>query len=102
MSAIPPRIAHALATAEGRLLVFPLSELPELAKGKGNKLVTLKGEDRILASCVLPAGSPLTLVWGKRTLTLKPSDLENYVGACEAAGGHLPRGFQRVDSMQAG
>ncbi|AXQ29080.1 DNA topoisomerase IV subunit A [Solimonas sp. K1W22B-7] len=98
----PAKDRYALATAEGRLLVFPLSELPELAKGKGNKLVTLKGEDRILASCVLPAGSPLTLVCGKRTLTLKPSDLENYVGARASRGGHLPRGFQRVDSMQAG
>ena len=103
----PSRVAdvaqarYALATAEGRLLVFPLSELPELAKGKGNKLVTLKGEDRILASAVLPAGASLTLVCGKRRLTLKPSDLENYAGARASRGGHLPRGFQRVDSMEA-
>src|SRR3546814_13142504 len=57
----PARVADtstdrlALVTAEGRLLVFPLAELPELAKGKGHKLVALKGEDRILAPCVLPA-----------------------------------------------
>src|SRR3546814_9927763 len=74
----PARVADtstdrlALVTAEGRLLVFPLAELPELAKGKGNKLVALKGEDRILASCVLPADASLTLVCGKRTLSLKP------------------------------
>jgi len=97
----PAKDRYALATAEGRLLVFPLAELPELAKGKGNKLVTLKGEDRILASCVVPAGASLTLVCGKRTLTLKPSDLEHYIGARASRGGHLPRGFQRVDSMQA-
>ncbi len=101
-TADPAKDRFALATAEGRLLVFPLSELPELAKGKGNKLVALKGEDRILASCVLPAGSPLTLICGKRTLTLKPSDLENYAGARASRGGHLPRGFQRVDAMQPG
>jgi topoisomerase-4 subunit A len=92
---------YALATAEGRLLVFPLAELPELAKGKGNKLVALKGEDRILASCVLPADASLTLICGKRTLTLKPSDLAHYSGARASRGSHLPRGFQRVDSMQA-
>jgi len=97
----PATDQFALATAEGRLLVFPLSELPELAKGKGNKLVTLKGEDRILASTVLPAGASLTLVCGKRTLTLKPADLQHYSGARASRGGHLPRGFQRVDSMQA-
>jgi topoisomerase IV subunit A len=91
----------ALATAEGRLLIFPLTELPEMAKGKGNKLVTLKGEDRILAATVLPPQSSLTLVCGKRTLTLKPADLAGYQGARASRGSHLPRGFQRVDQMQA-
>ncbi|MGQ0696634.1 MAG: DNA topoisomerase IV subunit A [Panacagrimonas sp.] len=89
----------ALATAEGRLLVFPIAELPELAKGKGNKLVTLKGEDRIVASTVVPAASAVTLLCGKRTLTLKPSDLDSYLGARASRGGHLPRGFQTVEKM---
>lgn len=97
----PVKDRYALATAEGRLLVFPLSELPEMAKGKGNKLVTLKGEDRILAACVVPAGASLTLVCGKRSLTLKPGDLDGYAGARASRGGHLPRGCQRVDAMQA-
>ncbi|MFT4045226.1 MAG: DNA topoisomerase IV subunit A [Solimonas sp.] len=92
---------YALATAEGRLLVFPLAELPELAKGKGNKLVALKGEDRILAACVLPPDASLTLVCGKRTLTLKPSELAHYSGSRASRGSHLPRGFQRVDRMNA-
>src|SRR3546814_17123764 len=88
-----------MVTAEGRLLVFPLAEWPELAKGKGNKLVALKGEDRILASCVLPADASLTLVCGKRTLSLKPADLVHYSGSRASRGGHLPRGFQRVASI---
>ncbi|MEC9363435.1 MAG: DNA topoisomerase IV subunit A [Pseudomonadota bacterium] len=91
----------AMATAEGRLLVFPLSELPELAKGKGNKLIALKGEDRILAATVVPPAASLELVCGKRTLTLKASDLEHYTGSRASRGSHLPRGFQRVDSMNA-
>jgi len=89
----------AVATAEGRLLVFPAAELPELAKGKGNKLVTLKGEDRILAAAVLPAGRPLELICGKRSLTLKAADLAAFVGSRASRGVPLPRGFQRVDSM---
>jgi topoisomerase-4 subunit A len=95
------RDRFALVTAEGRLLVFPLAELPELAKGKGNKLVALKGEDRIVASCVLPADASLTLICGRRTLNLKPADLANYSGARASRGSHLPRGFQRVDSLMA-
>src|SRR3546814_13864311 len=83
----PARVADtstdrlALVTAEGRLLVFPLAELPELAKGKGNKLVALTGEDRILASCVLPADASLTLVCGNRTLSLKTADLVHSSGS---------------------
>lgn len=97
----PAQDRYALATAEGRLLVFPLAELPELAKGKGNKLVALKGEDRILAVTVLPPAASLELVCGKRTLTLKPSDLQHYTGSRASRGSHLPRGFQRVDRMHA-
>ena len=92
---------YALATAEGRLLVFPLSELPEMAKGKGNKLVTVRDEDRIVAACVLPAGASLTVLSGKRPMTLKPSDVEHYAGARAQRGLHLPRGYQRVDALQA-
>jgi topoisomerase-4 subunit A len=92
----------AVVTAEGRLLVFPIADLPELAKGKGNKLVTLKGQDRIVASCVLPAGTPLVLTCGKRTLTLKASDITaSYAGARASRGNHLPRGYQTVDRIAA-
>jgi topoisomerase-4 subunit A len=90
----------ALATAEGRLLVFPVSELPEMAKGKGNKLIALKGEDRIVAAVVLPAGAPLEILSGKRTLTLKRGDLEHYAGSRASRGNHLPRGFTRVEALQ--
>jgi len=89
----------ALATAEGRLLVFPVGELPAMAKGKGNKLVALKGEDRIVALTLLPAGASLELQSGKRTFTLKPADVEHYIGARAGRGNHLPRGFQRVDGL---
>jgi topoisomerase-4 subunit A len=89
----------AIATGEGRLLIFPVSELPELAKGKGNKLIAMKGEDRIRAVCLLPANAALTLVCGKRTYTLKAGDIETFSGARASRGGNLPRGFQNVDSM---
>ena len=102
---VPARVTNpaqdrmALATAEGRLLVFAIRELPELARGKGNKLVTLRGEDRIVASVVVPVTAALTLHCGKRTLTLKPADLEHYAAARASRGGHLPRGFQTVERM---
>ena len=102
---LPPALTRAasdrlaLVTAEGRLLVFPVAELPELAKGKGNKLVALKGEDRIVASCVVAEGTALVLTCGKRTLTLKPSDVAAYTAARAGRGNHLPRGYQTVDRI---
>ena len=68
------------------MLLFPLSELPELAKGKGNKLIGIPGsrvasrEEFVTQVAVIPAGQPVTLHAGKRKLTLKPSDLDLYRG----------------------
>ncbi|HEU0196667.1 MAG TPA: DNA topoisomerase IV subunit A [Nevskiaceae bacterium] len=90
----------AVATAEGRLLLFALSELPELTKGKGNKLVAVKGADRVVAVQVVPAGTPLVVVSGHRTFTLKPADLEHFVGTRAGRGTHLPRGFMRVERLE--
>ena len=65
-------------------------------------VVTLRGEDHIVASCVLAKDVALTLICGKRTLTLKPSDLEAYLGTRATRGSKLPRGFQRVEAMVGG
>ncbi|HUS23445.1 MAG TPA: DNA topoisomerase IV subunit A [Candidatus Binatia bacterium] len=91
----------AVITHEGRLLVFALSELPEMAKGKGNKLVTVRGDDRIVAATVLPAGASLEVTSGKRTLTLKGKDLEQYAGSRASRGQFLARGYRTVERIAA-
>ena len=96
----------AVVTNEGRLLVFALTELPQLAKGKGNKLISIPGErvakreEYVVDLAVVPAGASLTLQAGKRPYTLKGSDLEHYRAERGRRGNKLPRGFQRVDSLQ--
>ncbi|WP_150299595.1 DNA topoisomerase IV subunit A [Pseudomonas profundi] len=93
---------------EGRLLVFPVAELPQLAKGKGNRILSIpsarvKSRDEFLAGLtVLSANANLVLVAGKRTLTLKPADLEHYRGERGRRGNKLPRGFQKIDSIAVG
>ena len=95
----------AAVSNEGRLLVFGLAELPQLSKGKGNKILSLpsarvKTREEFLAGlAVLPPGGCLVLTAGKRTLTLKPSDLEHYCGERGRRGNKLPRGFQKVDAV---
>lgn len=96
----------AAVTSEGRLLLFPADELPRLAKGKGNKIIGVpsdraaKREELVTALTLLTDGEALILQAGKRTLTLKASDLEHYRGKRGQRGSKLPRGFQRVDQLK--
>ena len=93
------------ASSVGRLLLFPLPQLPRLSKGKGFKLMGIPAEhastrqDYVAALACLPTGQPLVLTCGQRHLTLKPADLAHYAGLRGQRGHRLPRGFQRVDHL---
>ena len=95
----------AAVTTEGRLLVFKISDLPQLGKGKGNKIIGVPGErvasreEFVTDMAVLSDGATLVLQAGKRTLSLKGDDLEHYKGDRGRRGNKLPRGFQRVDAL---
>lgn len=95
----------AAVSNEGRLLVFPLTELPSLSRGKGNKIIAIPGprardrEEYVIATTVLKDGDGLTVWAGKRHLTLKRSELDHYHGERGRRGNKLPRGFQRVERM---
>lgn len=96
----------AAVTTEGRLLVFKVSDLPQLGKGKGNKIIGVPGdrvasrEEYVADLAVVAEGATLVLQAGKRTLSLKGDDLEHYKGERGRRGSKLPRGFQRVDGLQ--
>lgn len=98
----------AAASNEGRLLLFPLADLAELTKGKGNKMVSIPSkrvearEEFMAGLTVLQAEQGVTVVSGKRVLKIKPADLVNYQGERGRRGQKLPRGFQRVDALIAG
>jgi topoisomerase-4 subunit A len=91
---------------EGRMLIFPIRDLPKLAKGKGNKIISIPSarvksrEEFVKAVGIIPDGSSVTLHAGKRKLMLKPSDLEHYYGERGRRGNKLPRGLQRVDLIE--
>lgn len=93
------------ATLQGRLLVFPVVDLPELAKGKGNKIIQIPtldlstGADKVVAVLTIAPGQALQILSGKRSLTLKGSDLALFTSARAKRGMPLPRGFQRVDGL---
>ena len=92
-----------VATSAGHVLAFPLAELPELDKGKGNKLIEIpkakRGTEQVVAVAVVPAGGKLLVASGARTMTLAFKDLDAYLGARGSRGGLLPRGWQKVDGL---
>lgn len=93
-------------TNEGRMLVFDVKELPELPKGKGNKIIQIPSarakarEELVVAIAVLSEGEKLTLHAGKRHWTLKDSELDHYRGERGRRGNKLPRGLQKVDRFE--
>ena len=95
----------AAATTEGRLLVFPLEELPQLARGKGNKIIGIpparvqSRDEYVVALQVISEQDSLVVHAGKRHIKLKFSELEHYRGERGRRGNKLPRGFQKVDAM---
>ena len=89
-----------VVSSAGHLLVYPLTELPMMKKGKGNKLIDLKDGDSVVAITTFSEGDSLSLDSGKRTLTLKPMDIANFMGTRGRRGALLPKGFQKVSGVQ--
>jgi topoisomerase-4 subunit A len=93
-------------TSEGRMLVFPVKNLPVLSKGKGNKIINIPSarsktrEEFVSLLCIIPEGTAITLYAGKRKLTLKSADIEHYKGERGRRGNKLPRGLQRVSKIE--
>ncbi len=91
---------------EGRMLVFPVAELPMLARGKGNKIIGISGtllrtrEEYMLGVVVMAPNATVVVHSGKRFIKLKGSDLDAYRGERGRRGNKLPRGFQKVDRIE--
>ena len=96
----------AAITSQGRMLVFPCSELPQLARGKGNKIIGIpkpsfeSGEDFLQEVITLREGEELKLISGKRYFSIKYNDLENFSGNRGRRGNFLPKGFRKVDRVE--
>ncbi len=98
----------AVVNSEGKLLVFPASEVPELPKGKGNKLFGIAGKkaearEEVLAGvAVVPPGGSLIVLSGERRMTLSTAELKDYRGERAQRGAVLPRGWRTVQKLEAG
>ncbi|MBA2491016.1 MAG: DNA topoisomerase IV subunit A [Gammaproteobacteria bacterium] len=93
-------------TREGYMLVMPLAELPVLNRGKGNRFIGIPApklkarQEFVVATALVQPGEKLVLHAGKQTKTMKPDELERHAGERGRRGIKLPRGYQRIDTIQ--
>ena len=95
----------AAVSSIGRLLLFEMEELPELAKGKGNKLINIpgpkykSGDEKMVAAAVVPEDGHLEVYTGTRKMTIKWDDLDDYYGDRALRGSLLPKGWRKVERL---
>ena len=95
----------AAVSSIGRLLLFEMEELPELAKGKGNKLINIpgpkykSGEEKMVAATVVQEDGSLEVYTGSRKMTIKWNDLDDYYGDRALRGSLLPKGWRKVERL---
>ena len=99
-------VAAAAEGQDGRLLVFPVADLPEIARGKGNKLINIPSakaearEELVVGVAVVAPGSRLKIVCGERSMSLSYNELSEYRGERAQRGALLPKTYRRVTGLE--
>lgn len=92
-------------SAAGRMLIFPLTDLPQLTKGKGNKIISIladdfaSGVDKLTWLLLLSEQSSITFHVGKRKIKMAGDELQKFRGE-RGRRGVLMRGLQRIDRVE--
>ena len=100
------QVLLAALNSEGRLLTFPAADLPELPRGKGNKIFgistkkSLVEPESLLAIATVAPGQTLRLLMGERHMSLSYKELGEYRGERGQRGAVLPRGWRKVDGLE--
>lgn len=97
----------AAVSSIGRMLMFPISELTLLSKGKGLKIIQIPPaklkarEEYVIAMTTMAETDNLLIYAGKKHMTMKSADQEYYIGERGRRGNMLPRGYRNVNSIKA-
>ena len=98
----------AAVTNTGRMIVFAVGDLPQMEKGKGDKILGIPGakvqkrEEYLIGIAVFKEGQQLMLRTGKGELKLRSgNDIDQYVSERALRGSKLPRGHQEVKEIEA-
>jgi topoisomerase-4 subunit A len=94
------------ATTDGYLLVIPLNEVPQLSRGKGNKIINIPSarlksrEEYVAAIDCIQDGEKLTVHAGRKFKTMSAAEVDEFVGERGRRGHKLPRGYQKVERLE--
>lgn len=92
--------------SEGKMLAFVVKDLPEMPRGKGNKIFDIPAkkaasrEETLTAIAVVPPNGKLVLYSGDKTKTMEWSDLKDYRGQRAQRGAVLMRGWREIDRLE--
>ncbi len=96
----------AAVTTTGQMLVFKVKDLPQMPKGKGNRILNVptakfaKSEEAMAGVVVFSEGRPLVVHAGKGDLGVSREEIELYEGERAQRGSRLPKGYQEVRGIE--
>jgi topoisomerase-4 subunit A len=96
----------AAITTEGRMLVIPVKVLPELPRGKGNKIIQIpparfkKREEYVKLLEIIPEGATIKIHAGKQSARFTPANISSFIGERGRRGKKLPRGYRKADRIE--
>jgi len=112
-SVLPPVLVRSLEddwivaiSTGGHMLVIPLADVPQMSRGKGNRIINIPAaklktrDEYVKAIDCLQDGEKLTIYVGKKHKTMKADEVDEFAGERGRRGRKLPRGYQKVDRIE--
>ncbi|MBV8804898.1 MAG: DNA topoisomerase IV subunit A [Sinobacteraceae bacterium] len=93
-------------SSEGKMLAFKVGDVPEMPRGKGNKLYDIPSakassrEEVLTGVAVVPPNGTLVLWSGEKQKVLTWAEIKEFKGERAQRGSVLPRGWRSVDRIE--
>jgi topoisomerase-4 subunit A len=96
----------AAVTSEGYLLLVKAEDVPQLSRGKGNKIINIpaaklkSGDETVVSIVAISEEMKLLVHSGKQHKTIRGDELKEYIGERGKRGKLLPKGYRNVSRLE--